>query len=116
MQQNLKTAIDESLAVEGHRIGSGLHARVGHELLPGFVAFFARGQVIHEKTTVSFGSHLTAIGKEVILPWGTSSPQHSTTPAAPCSLSSAACLLGVLAVGVPIGRWGQRRQIHRCNS
>jgi len=37
------------------------------------------GQVIHAKTTASSGSRFTAIEKEVNLPSGTSSPQHSTT-------------------------------------
>ena len=51
------------------------------------------GQVIHENTTVSPGFSLTAIGIEVSLPSGTSSPQHSTTPRAPCSLNSRAASL-----------------------
>ena len=37
------------------------------------------GHSIHEKTTVSFGSSLTACGKDVVFPVGTSSPQHSTS-------------------------------------
>jgi hypothetical protein len=63
------------------------------------------GQTIHENTTVSPGSHFTAIGNDVTLPSGTSSPQHSTTFSAPCSLNtgaaSAACLRNFsrLAVG-----------------
>ena len=36
------------------------------------------GQVIHENTTVSSSLRLTAIGNDVNLPSGTSSPQHST--------------------------------------
>src|SRR6516164_8796230 len=37
------------------------------------------GQTIHENTTVSSSLRWTAIGNDVILPSGTSSPQHSTT-------------------------------------
>src|ERR1700730_5227907 len=48
------------------------------------------GQVIHEKTTVSSSLRLTAIGKDVVVPSGTSFPQHSTTLTAPCSLKTAA--------------------------
>ena len=63
------------------------------------------GQVIHEKTTVSSSLRLTAIGNDVTLPSGTSSPQHSATLSAPCSLkttaAAAACLRKAsrLAVG-----------------
>src|ERR1700675_1615215 len=48
------------------------------------------GQVIHEKTTVSSSLRLTAIGKDVVAPSGTSLPQHSTTFTAPCSLKTTA--------------------------
>jgi hypothetical protein len=41
------------------------------------------GHTIQEKTTVSPGSSFTAIGKEVSLPSGTSSPQHSTPSTPP---------------------------------
>ena len=47
------------------------------------------GQAIQPKATVSCGSHFTAIGNEVSLPSGTSSPQQSTTTSAPCSLNTA---------------------------
>lgn len=43
------------------------------------------GQTIQENTTVSSGSHFTAIGNDVTSPSGTSSPQHSTTWSAPFS-------------------------------
>jgi DNA invertase Pin-like site-specific DNA recombinase len=42
--------------------------------------------MIQEKTTVSSSLRLTAIGNDVTLPSGTSSPQHSTSFNAPCSL------------------------------
>ena len=48
------------------------------------------GQTIHEKTTVSSAFLWTAIGNDVTLPSGTSSPQHSTTLSAPCSLNTGA--------------------------
>src|SRR5882724_8647803 len=48
------------------------------------------GQVTHENTTVSSSLRLTAIGNDVTLPSGTSSPQHSTTRNAPCSLNTTA--------------------------
>ncbi len=48
------------------------------------------GQVIQEKTTVSPSSRFTAMGKEVSVPSGTSSPQHSTTESTPCSLNTPA--------------------------
>ena len=48
------------------------------------------GQAIHEKTTVSSCLRFTARGKDVSLPSGTSSPQHSTTFNAPCSLKTTA--------------------------
>ncbi|MNY41317.1 hypothetical protein D3C86_1761230 [compost metagenome] len=55
------------------------------------------GQTIQEKTTVSSGLHFTAMGKDVTLPSGTSSPQHSTSLSAPYSLKTApaasACFL-----------------------
>src|SRR5262249_1006142 len=63
------------------------------------------GQTIHENTTVSSSLRWTAIGNDVILPSGTSSPQHSTTLSAPYSLkmaaASPACFLNFsrLAVG-----------------
>src|SRR5690606_40949774 len=63
------------------------------------------GHVIQANTTVSSGLHCTAMGKEVSLPSGTSSPQHSTTLNAPNSLkisaASEACLMYAsrLAVG-----------------
>ena len=41
------------------------------------------GQTIQAKTTVSPSSSFTAIGNEVTLPSGTSSPQASTTESAP---------------------------------
>src|SRR5215471_2803766 len=62
-------------------------------------------QTIHENTTVSSSLRWTAIGNDVILPSGTSSPQHSTTLSAPYSLkmaaASSACFLNFsrLAVG-----------------
>jgi hypothetical protein len=43
-----------------------------------------------EDATVSSAWRFTAIGKDVSLPSGTSSPQHSTTASAPCSLKTAA--------------------------
>ena len=53
------------------------------------------GQTIHENTTVSFSSHLTAIGSDVTSPSFTSPPQFSTILSAPCSLktvtASSAC-------------------------
>jgi hypothetical protein len=48
------------------------------------------GQRIQENTTVSSSLHFTAMGKEVTSPAGTSSPQHSTTFRAPCSLNTMA--------------------------
>src|SRR5688572_25944994 len=63
------------------------------------------GQATHENATVSFGSSFTACGNDVVLPVGTSSPQHSTTRVAPfCLNTSAASLawrryLSRLAVG-----------------
>src|SRR5882724_12886356 len=48
------------------------------------------GQMIHENTTVSSSLRLTANGNDVTFPSGTSSPQHSTTFTAPCSLKTAA--------------------------
>ncbi|MNI94317.1 hypothetical protein D3C73_1523990 [compost metagenome] len=48
------------------------------------------GQTIHEKTTVSSSLRFTAMGNEVTLPSGTSSPQHSLTLSAPFSLKIAA--------------------------
>src|SRR5258705_11713787 len=63
------------------------------------------GQRMHENATVSSSLRLTAIGNDVILPSGTSSPQHSTTLSAPYSLkmaaASSACFLNFsrLAVG-----------------
>jgi hypothetical protein len=48
------------------------------------------GQMIHEKTTVSLSLRFTAIGNDVTLPSGTSSPQHSTSFSAPCSLKTTA--------------------------
>src|SRR5690606_32174139 len=48
------------------------------------------GHSIHENTTVSPGWHFTAIGNDVTLPSGTSSPQHSTILVAPYSLNTAA--------------------------
>ena len=54
------------------------------------------GHSTQEKTTVSSSLRFTAIGKDVTLPSGTSSPQHSTQRSAPCSLkmasASSACL------------------------
>ena len=41
------------------------------------------GHTIHEKTTTSSDSHLTAIGRDVNVPSGTSSAQFSTTDRAP---------------------------------
>jgi hypothetical protein len=38
------------------------------------------GQMIQEKTTVSSSLRLTAIGNDVNLPSGTSSPQHASPP------------------------------------
>src|SRR5215467_11404474 len=63
------------------------------------------GQTIHENTTVSSSLRFTAIGNDVSLPSGTSSPQHSITFSAPYSwytlAASSACLLYAsrLAVG-----------------
>jgi len=63
------------------------------------------GQMIQENTTVSSSLRFTAIGNDVSLPSGISSPQHSTSFKAPCSLkttaAASACLLYAsrLAVG-----------------
>ncbi|MNP79658.1 hypothetical protein D3C76_1775530 [compost metagenome] len=52
--------------------------------------------MIHEKTTVSSSFSFTDIGKEVTLPSGTSSPQHSTTLNAPHSLKIPAAISATL--------------------
>ncbi|MNG23206.1 hypothetical protein D3C84_1077820 [compost metagenome] len=54
------------------------------------------GQVIQENTTVSPSFSFTAVGKDVTLPSGTSSPQHSTTLRAPHSLNTPAAISATL--------------------
>ena len=54
------------------------------------------GHTTHEKTTDSPGSSFTAMGNEVILPSGTSSPQHSITLRAPNSLNKGAAFSAAL--------------------
>ena len=61
------------------------------------------GHSIQEKTTVSSSLRFTAIGKEVTLPSGTSSPQHSTQRSRAVLLEDRQRLLGVLAVGLAVG-------------
>ncbi|KAG1257642.1 hypothetical protein G6F65_015835 [Rhizopus arrhizus] len=46
------------------------------------------GHSIQENTTVSSGVAFTAPKKSVVLPRGTSSPQHSTTRSAPYSMKT----------------------------
>src|SRR5262249_22167679 len=60
------------------------------------------GHVIQEKTTVSLSLRLTAMGNDVTLPSDTSSPQHSTSFNAPCSLNSGFCMF---LVDFAIGGW-----------
>lgn len=54
------------------------------------------GQVIQENITVSSSLRIIAVCRELTLPSGTSSPQHSTRLSAPCSLkttvAASACL------------------------
>src|SRR5262249_27708011 len=105
LNDRLETAKDHALAVKWHGVPLGLHAGIGHHLVPSRLRASFDGQTIHENTTVSSSLRWTAIGNDVILPSGTSSPQHSTTLSAPYSLkmaaASSACFLNFsrLAVG-----------------
>src|SRR6516164_5395167 len=71
------------------------------------------GQTIHENTTVSSFLHWTAIGNDVILPSGISSPQHSVTLSAPYSLkmaaASSACFLNFSRLTVGTAALQRRR-------
>lgn len=69
-----------------------LHSRIAHHLLPGFVAHLARGprypREHHRLVHLTLERHR----KDVSMPSGTSSPQHSTTFSAPYSLNTAAAV------------------------
>src|SRR5215467_1507202 len=71
---------------------------------------FRDGQTIQEKTTVSSSLRLTAMGNDVTLPSGTSSPQHSTNFNAPCSLKTYSGGFGVLLVDFTIGSGNGRNK------
>jgi fructose-bisphosphate aldolase class II len=91
---SLRAELDHPIFLNADHTHSLEHAveaaKAGYDMIGFDVSSRTEGQVIHEKTTVSSSLRLTAIGKDVVAPSGTSLPQHSTTFTAPCSLKTTA--------------------------
>ena len=88
VDDDLEAAEDHPLHVERH-VGRRLHARIVPHLRHAFVAhLLRRPDEPGEDDRPRPPRASTARSKSVTLPWGTSSPQHSTSRCAPCSRKS----------------------------
>src|SRR5262245_54799874 len=90
LHDHFKAAVDQAFAVEGHRVRVRLQTRVGHDLGHALIACLARRPDDPREDHGLVILRFTAMGKDVTLPSGTSSPQHSTSFNAPCSLKTTA--------------------------